>query len=154
MRNVILATASALLLATSFGLGGASSAEEKPKLEKAGTVQITEFEAGVGINDVVWGHGTVEARGLKKKFRLNGMGVGGVGGAKINAAGTVYNLTDIGLFPGVYSEANVGATAGKDSKSTAIWLRNTNGVILELHGKESGLAITGGANGVVVQFED
>jgi hypothetical protein len=77
-----------------------------------------------------------------------------VGGAKISATGTVYNLKDIGLFPGVYSEADAGVVGGKDSKSTAIWLRNTNGVILELHGKETGLAITGGANGVVVQFED
>ncbi len=154
MRKATLGAASALLLAMSFGLGGAASAEDKPKLEKAGTVQILEYEAGIGINDVVWGHGTVEARGAKKRFRLNGMGAGGAGGAKISAEGTVYNLTDIGLFPGVYSEADVGVTAGEKGKSTAIWLRNTNGVILELHGKQTGLAITGGANGVLVQFED
>ena len=154
MRNAILAVTSALLLATSFGLGGAAGAEEKPKLEKAGTVQILEYEAGIGINDVVWGHGTVEARGQTKKFRLNGMGVGGAGGAKISATGTVYNLTDIGLFPGVYSEADAGVVGGEKGKSTAIWLRNTNGVILELHGKQTGLAVTGGANGVVIQFED
>ena len=154
MRNAILSMASALLLTASLGFAGGASAEDKPKLEKAGTVQILEYEAGIGINDVVWGHGTVEARGQKKKFRLNGMGAGGAGGAKISAEGTVYNLKDIGLFPGVYSEADAGVVGGEKGKSTAIWLRNTNGVILELHGKQTGLAITGGANGVVVQFED
>ena len=35
MRNAILGAASALLLAMSFGLGGATSAEDKPKLEQA-----------------------------------------------------------------------------------------------------------------------
>ena len=36
----------------------------------------------------------------------------------------------------------------------AVWLRNTNDVIIELHASEkSGLAVTGGANGVLVQFE-
>lgn len=154
MRNVILGTASALLFVAGFALDGAAGAEEKPKLEKAGTVQIEEFEAGIGINDVIWGHGTVEAKGQTKRFRLNGMGAGGVGGAKIVATGTVYNLTDIGLFAGVYSQADLGAVGGGGDASTAIWLRNTNGVVLELHGKQTGFAITGGANGVLVQFED
>ena len=154
MRKATLGAASALLLAMSFWLGSAAGAEDKPKLVKAGSVQIEEFEAGIGINDVVWGHGTVEALGQKKRFRLNGIGAGGAGGAKISAEGTVYNLTDLGLFPGVFSQADTGVTAGKESKTTAIWLRNTNGVILELRGKQTGLAITGGANGVLIQFED
>ena len=154
MRKATLCAASALLLAMSFWLGSAVRAEEKPKLVKAGTVQIEEFEAGIGISDAVWGHGTVEALGQKKRFRLSGIGAGGVGGAKISAEGTVYNLTDFGLFAGVFSQANIGATAGEQGKITPIWLRNTNGVVLELRGKQSGLAITGGANGVLIQFED
>lgn len=153
MRNATLALVSALVFATGSWLASAASAEE-PKLEKAGTVQLEEFEAGIGLNDVVWGKGTVEALGQKKRFRLSGIGAGGVGGAKISAEGTVYNLKDLGLFTGVYSEADAGVAAGKDSKSTAIWLRNTNGVVLELRGKQTGLAITGGANGVLIQFED
>ena len=54
----------------------------------------------------------------------------------------------------MYSQANIGAIAGAQSKITPIWLRYTNGVVLELRGKQTGLAITGGANGVLIQFED
>ena len=154
MRKATPGLASALLLAVSFWLGSAVRAEEKPKLVKAGTVQVEEFEAGIGISDAVWGHGTVEALGQKKRFRLSGVGAGGAGGAKISAEGTVYNLKDIGLFPGVYSQADVGVTAGGEGKITPIWLRNTNGVVLELRGKQTGLAITGGANGVLIQLEE
>ena len=142
-----------MLLATSSWLASAAGAEE-PKLEKAGTLQLEEFEAGIGITDAVWGKGTVEALGQKKRFKLSGIGAGGVGGAKISAEGTVYNLKDLGLFPGVYSQASIGATAGEQGKTTPIWLRNTNGVVLELRGKQTGLAITGGANGVLIQFEE
>jgi hypothetical protein len=127
---------------------------EKPKLVKAGTVQIQEYEAGIGVADVVWGHGEVQALGQKKRFRLNGMGAGGGGGAKISAEGTVYNMKDIGLFAGVYNEEDIGVVGGKAGKITPIWLRNTNGVILELRGKQTGLAVTGGSNGVLIQFEE
>ena len=145
MRTITLAVI--LVLAT-------SAFAEEPRLEKAGTVTVTEYQAGIGIAAAVWGHGEVKAHGATRKFRLNGMGAGAGGGAKISATGTVYNLKEIGQFPGVYSEASFGGVAGKDSKSTATWLRNTNGVIIELHGTATGLAVTGGANGVVIQFEE
>jgi hypothetical protein len=153
MRKNLFAAVLSVLIPLAFA--SAAHAEE-PALVKAGTVTVTEYMAGIGIADAVWGHGEVTAHGQTKKFRLNGMGAGAGGGAKISATGTVYNLKEIGLFPGVYSEASIGAVAGKEGKSasTATWLRNTNGVILELHGKASGLAVTGGANGVVIQFED
>jgi hypothetical protein len=140
-------------------LANAARAEEaKPtidhsKLQKAGTVTVTEYEAGIGVVDTVWGHGEVQALGQKKKFRLQGMGAGEGGGTKISATGTVYNLKNIDLFAGAYKEASAGVVGGDKSASTAIWLRNTNGVVMELHGKASGLAVTGGANGIVVEFE-
>jgi hypothetical protein len=133
----------------------AGKTESAPKLVKAGTVTVTAYQAGIAVADVVWGHGEVTALGQTRKFRFNGMGVGAGGGAKITAAGTVYNLKDMGLLAGVYSAAGIGAVAGKDDAGTEIWLRNTNDVIIELRASDkAGLAITGGANGVLVQFED
>jgi hypothetical protein len=145
---------SALFVSLSLAFGPAASADHHEKLVKAGTVEMEEFEAGIGLTDAVWGKGTVSALGQTKRFRLSGIGAGGVGGAKIKATGTVYNLKDIGLFPGVFSQANLGATAGDESKTTTMWLRNTNGVVLELKSEQSGLAITGGAQGVLIQFEE
>ena len=155
-RHVAIFMASIAALLT---FGPTARAEEpKPtvdhsKLHKAGTVTVTEYEAGIGVVDTVWGHGEVQALGQKRKFRLNGMGAGEGGGVKISATGSVYNLKDIGLFAGAYKEASAGVVGGEKSESTAIWLRNTNGVVMELHGKASGLAVTGGANGIVVEFE-
>ncbi len=136
----------------------ARAADPKPaidhsKLVKAGTVTIAEYEVGIGIADAVWGHGEVQALGETKRFRISGMGAGEGGGAKINATGPVYNLKDFGLFAGPYEEASAGAVAGDKSASTAIWLRNTNGVVLELHGKATGFAVMGGAQGILIQFD-
>lgn len=159
MRRLSLVTLLSISLAALFAFGSTAQAEDKKpaidhsKLVKAGTVTVEEYEAGIGIADAVWGHGEVEALGVKRRFRLSGMGAGQGGGAKISATGTVYNLSDIGLFAGPYQEASAGAVAGKDSASTAIWLRNTNGVVIELHGKATGLAVTGGAQGILIQFD-
>ena len=123
-------------------------------LKKAGTVAITEYEVGIIAVDNVWGHGNVTALGKTKKFKLGGMGIGGGGAAKISATGNVYNLTDINLFPGAFTQVSAGATAGDASKAAAFWLQNTHGVVLELRSKQEGLALTGGANGVVIEFEE
>lgn len=161
MRKGSRAVVLALSFAVLFGLAPSGFAEEPkkaeqaPKLEKAGTVTVTAYQAGIGVADAVWGHGEVTALGKTRKFKFNGMGVGAGGGAKITATGTVYNLKDLGLFAGVFSAAGIGAVAGDKDTGTATWLRNTNDVIVELKTTEkSGLAITGGANGVLVQFED
>ena len=160
MRKLSLVAIFVVSLAALLSFGPTARAEDaKPtidhsKLVKAGTVTLEEYEVGIGLVDAVWGHGEVQALGEKRRFRLKGMGAGQGGGAKISATGTVYDLKDIGLFAGPYKEASAGAVAGAKSASTAIWLRNTNGVVIELHGKATGLAVTGGAQGVLIQFAE
>jgi len=158
MRRTGLIAAALVLAVLCLQASGVQGDDKTPKvpanLKKAGTVDITEYEVGILAVDNVWGHGTVTAAGKTKKFKLAGMGVGGAGGAKISAAGNVYNLTDINLFPGAYTQVSAGATAGDASKAASFWLQNTNGVVLELHSKQEGLALTGGAIGIVVRFEE
>lgn len=157
--RMIRSFAAAVLLAVVCAQPETVRADDKlPKapanLKKAGTVDITEYEVGILAVDNVWGHGTVTALGQTKGFKLGGMGVGGAGGAKISATGNVYNLTDMNLFPGAYTQVSAGATAGKESAAAAFWLQNTHGVVLELRSKQEGLALTGGANGIIVKFEE
>jgi hypothetical protein len=158
MRRTGLIAAALVLAVFCLQASGVQGDDKLPKapanLKKAGTVDITEYEVGILAVDNVWGHGTVTAGGKTKKFKLGGMGVGGAGGAKISAMGNVYNMTDINLFPGAYTQVSAGATAGDASKAAPFWLQNTNGVVLELRSKQEGLALTGGANGIVVRFED
>lgn len=161
MRRLSLVASLAFLLAALLALASTALAEDakKPtiehsKLVKAGTVSLVEREAGIGIADGIWGHGEVEALGQKKRFRISGMGVGEAGGAKITATGNVYNLKDLGLFAGLYNEVSLGVVAGEKSKSTTIWLRNTNDVVMELDAKTTGFAVTGGARGILIQFDE
>ena len=158
MRRTGLFAAALVLAVFCFGSTGALGDDKMPKapanLKKAGTVDITEYEVGILAVDNVWGHGSVTALGKTKKFKLGGMGVGGAGGAKISATGNVYNLTDMNLFPGAYTQVSAGATAGDASKAAPFWLQNTRGVVLELRSKQEGLALTGGANGIIIQFEE
>jgi len=157
MKGFVLAISLAFVCAAVIGTARADDpkpAADAGGLKKSGTVEIAEYEIGIGIADNIWGHGQVTALGKTRKFKLSGLGLGGAGGAKISAYGTVYNLTDFGLFPGVFSEGGAGAVAGKDGKTTILWLRNTNGVVMELRAKQEGLALTGGANGILVQLED
>ena len=157
MRTSKLLAAAVLLAAfclpTPRALGDDKLPPAPASLKKAGTIDITEYEIGIVAVDNVWGHGTLTALGTTKKFRLGGMGVGGAGAAKISAVGNVYNLTDINLFPGAFTQVSAGATAGKESAAAAFWLQNTHGVVLELRSKQEGLALTGGANGIVIEFE-
>lgn len=155
VRIAFFGSTLAALLA--FGIG-AQAEDARPKIDraklvKAGTITVEEHEVGIGLADAVWGHGEVQALGEKRRFRISGMGAGEGGVAKISATGTVYNLDDFGLFAGLYSEGSAGAVAGDASASTSIWLRNTNGVVLELHGKATGLAVTGGAQGILIQLD-
>ena len=143
----------ALCMGTSTSYGDDKLPPAPASLKKAGTVDILEYEVGILAVDNVWGHGSVTALGKTKKFRLGGMGVGGAGGAKISASGNVYNLTDMNLFPGAFTQVSAGATAGKETAAAAFWLQNTHGVVLELRSKQEGLALTGGANGIIIEFE-
>ena len=157
-RSLVAVCVFSMAVWLAFGFG-ARAADPKPvidhsKLVKAGTVTVEEHEAGIGIADAVWGHGEVQALGQKKRFRITGMGVGAAGGTKISATGNVYNMKDIGLFAGPYNEVSLGVVAGDKSKSTTLWLRNTNDVVMELNGKATGLAVTGGPQGILIQFDE
>lgn len=159
MRKLVKIASLGSSLAALLAFALAAHAEDaRPKIDhaklvKAGTVSIEEYEVGIGLADAVWGHGEVEALGEKRRFRISGMGAGAGGAAKISATGTVYNLKDFGLFAGLYSEGGAGAVAADKSASTSLWLVNTNGVVLELKGTAKGLAVTGGAQGILVQFD-
>ena len=63
---------------------------------------------------------------------------GGIGISKITATGNVYNLRDLAYFPGAYVQARYGAVIG-DKSTGKLWLRNSNGVVLQLRARGLGL---------------
>ena len=97
------------------------------------------------------GGGTLYFRGRAHRFKLGGLGIGGIGISTIDAVGTVYNLRRLEDFNGVYGQTRTGWAIGEQGKGR-MWLQNSNDVYLQLHAKRRGLSLSLGADGMVVQL--
>ena len=67
--------------------------------------------------------------GVQYAFDVGGVGVGGIGLSTIEADGFVYNLRDLGQFPGTYGQARYGFAIGTASGGD-LWMQNQAGVIM------------------------
>ena len=118
---------------------------------KSGTVDIEQVQvAFIGSGNV--GGGTLHFHGKSYRFSIGGLGIGGFGISKMQAYGDVYNLKELRQFPGAYGQARYGAVAG-DKGGGEMWLENPNGVMLSLKAKRQGLAVSLGADAVMIDFK-
>lgn len=120
-------------------------------LHETARVEISQYQVALGGSGTL-GKGTLHFGGADHPFRIGGLGVGGIGVAKIDASGTVYNLDRLEDFTGVYGNARLGATAADKGKGR-LWLRNPSGVVIELRSTMEGLALTGGVDGISISWE-
>jgi hypothetical protein len=141
-----LAAFSGLVVALSFL--SAKAAEQKPP--PAGTVTIHQVQvAFIGSGSA--GGGTLRFHGRNYPFKLGGLGIGGIGVSRLDATGTVYNLKRLEDFNGVYGQTRVGWAAGDTGKGE-MWLKNPDGIYMHLIAKRKGLALSLGADGMVVDL--
>ncbi|MEH6569059.1 MAG: hypothetical protein V7709_08295 [Halioglobus sp.] len=125
---------------------------DSDELEPAGEIELKQYTvAWVGSGTM--GGGTLTVDGKEYPFRLAGLGIGGYGASSIDALGTVYNLPNLDAFPGTYGNARLGMTGG-DSGGGKLWLRNPDGVVIELKSEMRGLALAGGVDGILIQWDD
>lgn len=118
---------------------------------KSGTVNIEQVQvAFFGSGNV--GSGTLHYEGRSYRFSVGGLGVGGFGVSKMEAYGDVYNLKELRQFPGAYGQARYGAAYG-DKGSGEMWLENPNGVLIDLRTRRQGLAVSLGADAVIIDFK-
>lgn len=118
---------------------------------KSGTVNIEQVQvAFFGSGNV--GSGTLHYEGRSYRFSVGGLGVGGFGVSKMEAYGDVYNLKKLRQFPGAYGQARYGAAYGDQGKGE-MWLENTNGVMIDLKTRRQGLAVSLGADAVIIDFK-
>ena len=125
------------------------AAAQKPSVSATVTihqVQVAFIGSGTG------GGGTLRYQGRNYPFKLGGLGIGGIGVSRLDATGTVYNLKKLQDFEGVYGQTRVGWAAGKEG-SGQMWLKNTNGVYMQLKAQRKGLALSLGADGMVVDLK-
>jgi hypothetical protein len=115
-----------------------------------GTIEMHEVQAAY-IGSGSGGGGVLFFRGVQYPFDVGGVGVGGLGVSTIEATGEVYNLRDLGPFPGTYGQARYGFALGTASAGD-IWLQNETGVILHLQANRTGLMLSLGGDAVVISM--
>jgi len=117
----------------------------------SGTVSIEQLQvAFIGSGGA--GEGTLHFRGRSYRFSVGGLGVGGFGISKMEATGDVYDLHELAQFPGAYGAARYGAALG-DKGGGELWLQNPHGVMMSLKAKRQGLAVSLGADAMVIEFK-
>ena len=113
----------------------------------SGTITLEEALAG----GAEAGRGTLQFRGRAYAFRLVGGIAGPGGGAAIRGSGTVYNLSRVSDFAGMYSQGS--GDLGIDTSRTAdLWLRNEAGVIIHVRGQREGVSLSLGRSQVMVEL--
>ena len=118
---------------------------------KAGTVRIQQVQiAFIGSGNL--GGGTLNVGGRSYPFKIGGLGIGGIGVSRMTATGNVYNLRDVAYFPGAYVQGRYGAVIGEASVGK-LWLRNANGVVLELRAEREGLALSLGGDAIYINLD-
>lgn len=115
-----------------------------------GTVDMHEVQAAY-IGSGSAGTGVLFFRGVQYPFEVGGVGVGGFGLSTIEATGEVYNLRELGQFPGTYGQARYGFAIGTASAGD-LWMQNEAGVIMHLKAKRTGLMLSLGGDAVVISM--
>jgi hypothetical protein len=136
------------------GAGLAIAAREagaQQHLVRSGTVYMEQVQmAFIGSGGA--GDGVLHWRGNSFRFSVGGLGIGGFGVSKMQASGEVYNLHELSQFPGAYGSARYGAAAGHQGGGQ-LWLENPQGVVMSLKAHREGLALSLGADAVVIEFK-
>lgn len=145
MRNWLVKVAALALL----GAICASPADAQYARPSA-SITINQVQvAFIGSGAV--GGGTLFYRGRAYPFKLGGLGIGGFGVSRLQASGTVYNLRSLQGINGVYAQIRSGWAIGDQGRGR-MWLQNGNGVYLRLQAQRQGLALSLGADGMVIQL--
>ena len=141
------AVAVAAAVAIAFGLPARALAQSGPP---SGSVTLHVGQAGY-IGAVSAGGGLLHFRGHNYPFEIAGAGVGGIGVTRFDGQGPVYNLRSLAEFPGPFAQVRTGLAIGFRGKGKMM-LRNRHGVVMQLAGTRKGLALSTGADAMVVSF--
>ena len=121
-------------------LSAGEHAQSAPRPKPSGSVNIHQVQVAFIGSGAVGG-------GSSHPFKLGGPGIGV---STLDATGSVYNLSRLQDLEGVYGQARVGWAVGEQGKGD-MWLQNANGVYLRLKARCQGLALSLGADGMVVR---
>ena len=143
IKAVVLPTVAALFAALA-ALGMA--ADDVPDA----TVSFSGKAAAVGVA-TTWGQGTLHFRGRDYPFKLQGLGLLGVGVSSFDATGDVYHLEKVEDFGGSYAAAAAAAALDQGEYSTS--MQNQHGVTMRIKSTTKGVELKASLEGVAVQLQ-
>jgi hypothetical protein len=113
----------------------------------SGTIELSGGSVAVGIG-FTWGSGKLIYEGKEYPLKVDGISIVQVGASGYTASGTVYDLTKLSDINGVYAAVSAGvAVAGGAS---AIAMKNSNGVLIQMASTHMGLNFSLGPKGVTI----
>jgi hypothetical protein len=116
----------------------------------SGTLAFSGGAIAVGFG-YSWGEGTLDFKGKKYPFSMDGLSIVDVGVASIEGSGEVYNMTSPQQLAGNYVAAGVGVTIAGGGSVVA--LQNQNGVVIHVHTTQEGLKFNLSASGVSIRMK-
>jgi hypothetical protein len=144
-KIMVLAVVAACLVAA-----GSLNAQQNEPLYPVGSIKFesTSIAAGLGVS---WGNGTFSFQGKQYPISIQGLGLGTVGIAKVNAVGDVYNLKNAADVAGTYVGITGGIAIAGGAKG--ILARNQNGVVLDIRATQQGVSLSIGADGFTINMQ-
>jgi len=127
-----------------------AGAQDRQPSSPSASVTIRQVQVAF-IGSGAIGGGTLYYRGRSFPFKLGGLGIGGFGVSRLEASGAVYNMRNLQDLNGVYAQVRSGWAIGDQGRGR-MWLRNANGVYLKLQARRQGMALSLGADGMVIQL--
>lgn len=118
---------------------------------RSGTISIDQVEIAFLLN-AGWGSGTLHYQG-SHRFKIKGIGVGGIEVSKLEAYGNVFRLKTLSDFPGAYGSVQAGAVAVDAQLRGGMWMQNPAGVQIDPIPVRKGVSLNLGADGVLVTFD-
>ena len=143
MRRLLIA----LILGGLVSTAGPARAEDWTRIA---TLELSQgsIAAGIGFS---WGSGTLTYLGRKYPFRVVGLSLGEVGFTWANATGVVLGLKKLEDFSGTYAAGGAGGTILGGGE--AVYMKNGNGVVVELTSSTGGVDFKFAASGIWFTLE-
>jgi len=111
-------------------------------------LKITKVGFIVGVGG---GSGTLTFKGKHYRLSIGGVSAGTIGVAGADLIGTASNLRTAADIVGTYSALSAGiAVAGGAKVAT---LQNSNGVVLQLHGRQVGFSASLSVSGLTISLQ-
>jgi hypothetical protein len=131
---------------------GAAMRDSKPRAMESDPAASVWLEGGTAsaCAEWEWGHGQIDYRGSRHSFSISGLSIAPVPAAIITATGIVRHLRTLSDFVGHYFKA--AAVGRSTAPSSAAYLKNDRGVLIQLVAADAGQRFNVSAEGVSIRL--